>query len=183
MAPSVRRPILCLVHRVPYPPDKGDRIRAFHLLRHLSRHAAIHLACLADEPVSDETVTALGRYCERVAVFPVGRTRWARALASLIRGNTISEGAFHVPALADTVRAWAADTDFAALFASSSAMVPYLRLEQLRHIPAVVDLVDVDSQKWFDYAARARGWRSWLYRIEGRRSRAWRSICPSRFGP
>ena len=133
--------------------------------------------------VSEETLTALRRYCERVAVFPVGWSRWGRALASLLRGNTISEGAFQVPALADTLRAWAADTEFAAMLASSSAMAPYLSLEQLRHIPAVVDLVDVDSQKWFDYAAsRAAGGRGCI----GSKDVAcvpWRSNCPSRLGP
>ena len=35
--------LLYVVHRTPFPPDKGDRIRAFHLLRHLSRRAAVHL--------------------------------------------------------------------------------------------------------------------------------------------
>ena len=57
--------ILLLGHRVPYPPAKGDRIRNFHLLKHLSRHAAVQLACLADEPVSDETLAELRPYCAR----------------------------------------------------------------------------------------------------------------------
>ena len=71
-----RPDILYLVHRVPYPPDKGDRIRAFHLLRWLSERAAVHLACLADEPVGEGVAAALGRYCQRVAVVRLGR--WTR---------------------------------------------------------------------------------------------------------
>jgi sugar transferase (PEP-CTERM/EpsH1 system associated) len=50
-------------------------------------------------------------------------------------------------------------------------MVPYLRLPELRDVPAVVDLVDVDSQKWLDYAAASSGPRAWLYRLEGNRLR------------
>jgi sugar transferase (PEP-CTERM/EpsH1 system associated) len=50
-------------------------------------------------------------------------------------------------------------------------MVPYLRRAELRDVPAVIDLVDVDSQKWFDYAAGRRGPKAWLYRTEGRRLR------------
>jgi sugar transferase (PEP-CTERM/EpsH1 system associated) len=50
-------------------------------------------------------------------------------------------------------------------------MVPYLRMEELRGVPAVVDLVDVDSQKWLDYAAASRGPSAWLYRAEGRQLR------------
>ena len=50
MANRTRPNLLYLVHRLPYPPDKGDRIRSFHLVKCLSRHANLHLACLADEP-------------------------------------------------------------------------------------------------------------------------------------
>jgi sugar transferase (PEP-CTERM/EpsH1 system associated) len=166
----MRPNILYLVHRVPYPPDKGDRIRAYHLLRFLSRRAAVHLACLADEPVPPEAVAALRRYCERVAVIRLGRwTRWACALGSLLCGGTVTAGAFRSAGLRAVVRQWAAETAFAAAVASASSMVPYLRLPQVRGVPAVVDLVDVDSQKWFDYAAGSRWPLSWLYAAEGRR--------------
>lgn len=175
LAPSdgVLRPnILYVVHRVPYPPDKGDRIRAFHLLRFLSQHAAVHLACLADEPITDEVVKALEGYAARVAVFPVGGwSRWRRILGSLALGGTATEGAFHSTSLQTAFRAWCADTSFHATLSSSSAMAWYQQLPGLRHVPAVIDLVDVDSQKWFDYARASRGPRSWLYGLEGRRLR------------
>jgi sugar transferase (PEP-CTERM/EpsH1 system associated) len=175
---SGRSHILYVVHRVPYPLDKGDRIRAFHLLRYLSRHANVHLACLADEPASEETQAVLRRYCHRLSVISLGRTRWVRGLASLIRGGTVSEGVFHAPELVATIRAWAAHTPFTAALASSSAVAPYLRLRELESIPAIVDLVDVDSQKWLDYASSG-GWRSWLYHMEGRRLRAVEQPMPS----
>ena len=91
----MKRPnILYLVHRLPYPPDKGDRIRAFHLLRYLSRRANLHLASLADEPISEAAVTALKQYCQRVAVVRLGRwSRWLRALGGLPRQNLDVEGA------------------------------------------------------------------------------------------
>src|SRR4051794_34799603 len=99
--------ILYLVHRVPYPPDKGDRIRAFHLLEWLSGQADVHLACLADEPVTPKAVEALEARCARVAVVPIGGPgRWTRALTSLARGGTVTEGAFASPALRDTLRGW-----------------------------------------------------------------------------
>jgi sugar transferase (PEP-CTERM/EpsH1 system associated) len=164
--------VLYVVHRVPCPPDKGDRIRAFHILRHLSRRADVHLACLADEPVPDAARSALGQLCARVAVVRLGRrSRWARALGSLAAGGSISQGAFSSPELVRVVRRWAGETRFRASLASASSVAPYLRVPELAGVPAVVDLVDVDSQKWFDYAADARGPRAWLYRLEGRRLR------------
>lgn len=176
----MRPNLLYLVHRLPYPPDKGDRIRAYHLLRFLARRGAVHLACLADEPVPDEAVAALRRICERVAVVRLGRwTRWASALGSLVCGGTVTEGAFRSAELRTLVRQWAATTAFDAAVASASSMVPYLRLKELREVPAVVDLVDVDSQKWFDYAAVSRRPLSWLYRTEGRRLRRLEGSLPS----
>lgn len=171
--------LLYVVHRLPYPLDKGDRIRAFHLLRYLSRHFHVHLACLADEPASEASLAVLRHYCYRLAVIPLGRTRWLRAMTSLLCGRTVSEGAFHSPALAATLRDWTAHTTFGAALASSSAMAPYLRSPELASVPAIVDLVDVDSQKWLDYAEAGAGWRTWLYRTEGRRLRALEQPMPS----
>jgi sugar transferase (PEP-CTERM/EpsH1 system associated) len=163
--------LLYLVHRLPYPPDKGDRIRSFHLLRCLSRRTAVHLACLADEPVPDDALVTLRRYCARVAVVRLGATRWLHALRSLALGGTITEGAFRSSALQTIVRDWAREVRFDAALASASSMVPYLKQPELRHVPAVVDLVDVDSQKWQDYADISRGAWTWLFRLESRRLR------------
>jgi sugar transferase (PEP-CTERM/EpsH1 system associated) len=170
---------LYLVHRLPYPPDKGDRIRAYHVIRHLSRRAHVYLACLADEPVPEESVRALESLCTRVRVVPLGTSRWARALSSAVRGGTVTAGAFYSPRMVRLLRKWTAETPFVAALASSSGMVPYLRRRELGGVPAVVDLVDVDSQKWFDYAAASRGAWTTLYRTEGHRLRRLESSLPS----
>lgn len=164
--------ILHLAHRFPYPPDKGDRIRTFHILRFLQQRANVHLACLSDEPTTPETVNALRDHCERLAVIPQGAfTRWPNALGAFLRGRTVTEGAFHSRTLQQTLGDWGRETRFDAIVVSASGMIPYLQIESLRDIPVVIDLVDVDSQKWLDYA-RAKPWPwSWLYRTEGRRLR------------
>jgi polysaccharide biosynthesis protein PslH len=167
-----RPDILHLTHRVPYPPDKGDRIRSFHTLRFLSRHARVHLASLADEPVAPGALSALERYCARVAVVPISRwLRNVRALVSLLRSRSATAGAFNVPRLHTLLDDWTRDTHFDVCLASASSMIPYLRTDALRRVPAVVDLVDVDSQKWLDFAAASRGPRAWFYRAEGRQLR------------
>jgi sugar transferase (PEP-CTERM/EpsH1 system associated) len=171
---SGRRPrILYVVHRVPYPPDKGDRIRTFQMLRYLAKRADVYLGCLADEPVDAQVLSTLHSYCARIAVVPVSRTwRLAKALGSLALGGTATQGAFSSGKLRAVLRQWGRMTTFDFTLASSSSMAPYLRLPELAHVPAVVDLIDVDSQKWLDYAQSASAPKSWLYRIEGRRLRA-----------
>jgi sugar transferase (PEP-CTERM/EpsH1 system associated) len=179
-AEPTRPRVLYLVHRVPYPPDKGDRIRSFHLLRYLSRRADVYLACLADEPVSDETRAALKRLCAGVAIVPLGNwSRWLRVPGALLGGRSISEGVFHSPPLVEVLRDWARQTSFHVSLASASSMVPYQRLDELQEVPAVVDLMDVDSQKWLDYAAAERGLRARLFLTEGRRLRELEQTLPS----
>src|SRR5690606_3846588 len=68
-APATR--VLMLTHRVPYPPDRGDRIRAWHLLRELSAAFDVSLACLADEPVSAEAYARLKLHADRLHVRPI----------------------------------------------------------------------------------------------------------------
>jgi sugar transferase (PEP-CTERM/EpsH1 system associated) len=164
--------VLYLTHRVPFPPDKGDRIRNYHLLRQLARRGEVWLGCLADEPAGPEAIAELDRLCNRVAVVPVSRRlRWLRAGVSLLGGGSLSEGAFDEPRLRAVVRQWAGEVRFHAVAISASSMVPYLGEPGVAGMPAVVDLVDVDSQKWFDFADTARAPRRWLYRLEGHRVR------------
>lgn len=163
--------ILYLVHRVPYPPNRGDRIRSYHLLRFLAEHAEVDLACLADEAVEPAQTAELSRLCGRVAIERLGPSRWWRAARTLACGRSASEGLFDSPRLARTVTGWARQARYDRAIAFCSSMVPYLNLPGLRDIPALVDLVDVDSQKWFDYAAGARGIKRGLFHWEGRRVR------------
>jgi sugar transferase (PEP-CTERM/EpsH1 system associated) len=178
---DVTRPnLLYLVHRLPYPPDKGDRIRSYHLLRYLARRANVYLACLADEPVAPEATAALKGLCVRLAVVPLaGWVRWLRAPGSLLSGRTITEGVFHSPALVEILREWAGEVRFHVSLASASSMVSYQRLDELRQVPAVVDLMDVDSQKWLDYADSERGLRGRVYRTESQRLRELEQTLPT----
>ena len=163
--------LLFLTHRLPYPPDKGDRIRTYHLLRYLARYANVHLIAVADEPVPPEAKEPLAQLCTRVASIPVGHSRWVGALESLALGGSISEGAYRLPALKKLITDWSKEVEYSAVIASASSLAQYLRLPGLAHATKIVDVVDVDSQKWFDYAAATAPPKSWLYALEGRRLR------------
>jgi polysaccharide biosynthesis protein PslH len=166
-----RPQILYVVHRVPYPPNRGDRIRSYHILDYLSKRADVHLATLADEPISNETMHALRSRCKSVAIERLGKTRWLNGAKSLARGRSATEGLFWSRRLQRTIRDWAGQIRFDAAVLYCSSVFQYLSVPQLEDLPAIVDLVDVDSQKWFDYAARARGLKRFLFRLEGGRTR------------
>ncbi|MCX7700333.1 MAG: TIGR03087 family PEP-CTERM/XrtA system glycosyltransferase [Gemmataceae bacterium] len=171
-------PILYLTHRVPHPPNRGDRIRNWHLLQFLAHRHPVWLACLADEPVPTESDDILRKLCSRVEIVPVHMTRWFHGAFSLVRGQSISEGVFQSTRLRRVVEGWCGEVRFRAAVVSASSLVPYLELPELRHTPKIVDLVDVDSQKWLDYAATMKPPRSWLFALEGRRLRKVESRLP-----
>lgn len=152
-----RRRLLFLAHRIPYPPDKGDKIRAWHMLEHLLDGWEVDLACLVDDPADLPHLDTLRRCCARVehGVIAPGN-RILRALRGLRPGLPISLGWFHDTRLASWVRERLAARHYDAVLAYSSAMAPYAMGPEARGTLRVLDMVDVDSEKWVAYAAGAR---------------------------
>lgn len=161
--------LLFLSHRIPYPPNKGDKIRSFHLLRHLARRFVVHVGTFIDDEDDWQYVEALKAQCNggEVLVRPLRkRPATARSLIGLATGEALS-----LPYYRDaTLRRWVDDllarrpVRRAVVF--SSPMAQYLE----RHaILRVADIVDVDSDKWTQYAAKARWPTRWIYAREGRR--------------
>lgn len=163
--------LLYLVHRVPYPPNRGDRIRSYHLLRFLAERYNVFLACLADEPVSHNTRSTLSELCAEVSIIRLGRRRWLRAGTSLLCGRSLTEGLFYSPQLMKDIDQWSRRINFSSVVVYCSSMAPYLRAPLLSDVPTVVDLVDVDSQKFYDYAKLARFPKRLILSTEGRRVR------------
>lgn len=165
--------ILYITHRVPWPPDRGDRIRTWNILKFLAQRADVDLICLADEPVSKETRQALNQVTHRLAIVPhTGARRYVRGALSLLSGKTVTEGLFESRVLKSLVRLWGAQTEYTAALASSSGIARYLQKPLLQHSGRIwVDLIDVDSQKWLDYAGSSRFPMSQVYGLEGARLR------------
>ncbi len=169
-SPSKLPELLVLTHRIPFPPDRGDRIRSWNIIQHLSKRANISLACVTSEPIDTRASEALRKVCCRVAIAPVGKSaRWIKAGAKLVSGRSMTEGLFWSSRLAKTLDHWADTLKFDSVLVYCSSMMPYVYRKRLSHIPRVVDLVDVDSQKWRDYAARSPKWKKLLYRAEASR--------------
>lgn len=160
--------VLFLAHRIPYPPDKGDKIRSCRELDYLSTCHRVWCACFVDEPNESPNVEALRARCEDVVAIRLKKPdSLLRGIRGLLCGRTVTESYYAHPRMHRTVAAWCSVIDFDAVLAFSSSMAPYaLRAEAKRRI---LDLCDVDSEKWFDYAANVRRPLRWLYRMEGSR--------------
>jgi sugar transferase (PEP-CTERM/EpsH1 system associated) len=88
--------ILFLVSRVPYPLEKGDKLRAFHHLRLLSEKHSVTLVALADQPVHPEAKAILGHYCKDIHIISLPRiSRLLNLVAVLFNGKPFSSGYFY----------------------------------------------------------------------------------------
>lgn len=164
-----RLPLLFLCHRIPYPPDKGDKIRSWHLLRELSKDFAIHLATFVDNDDDWIHVPTLRAYCDRVSCLPLNpRRATLRSLPGFFLGDPLGLHYYGSRAMQREVRHCLGALDIQCVLVFSSVMARFLP-EHQRLKRLVVDFVDVDSDKWLQYAPRKAWPLSWVYRREGER--------------
>jgi sugar transferase (PEP-CTERM/EpsH1 system associated) len=151
--------LLFLCHRIPYPPEKGEKIRAWHLLDHLARRWEIELGCLVDDRADLDHLPVLQRRCAAVEWRPAfsRRATAARALLHARPGLPLTLGWFHDPSLHAWARAGLAAGRYEAVFVYSSAMAPYAMGPEAQRpgVRRLLDLVDIDSEKWAAYAVGA----------------------------
>ncbi len=151
--------ILFLAHRAPFPPDRGDRIRAFNVLRYLAPRAKVHLIAFGDEVVPDGLV-------DSATLIPLRKSRRRAAVEALATGRPISLAAFHDHRFADAVSQCLPRNTIDAIYVFSSQMAQYVPAGFTGRV--VMDFVDVDSEKFADYARSARNSRAWLFAREAR---------------
>ena len=160
--------ILFLTHRTPYPPDKGEKIRAFHELKHQCAHHEVDLFCLADAADELRHADQLKQFCRSVSITVTGKIgRLLRGGRSFVCGRPISFGHFECPELQRAVAEALSRQNYDLIFVNCSSMAQYVPASC--RIPMVVDFVDADSNKFFQYAAASGAPLSWLYASEGRR--------------
>lgn len=158
--------ILFLCHRLPYPPDKGERIRAFHELKYLAARHEVDLLCFADSPGDGEYESVFRDMCRSVHVEVLSpTTRRLRAAWAGIRGESMSAAFFYSPKFARKMRQMLERT-YDLVFVYCSAMGRFI--PQPAAAPIVADFVDADSAKWAQYAQGCSPPRSWLYQQESR---------------
>lgn len=163
--------MLILTQRFPYPPDRGDRIRSYNLIRFLAEHFDITVGCTTHEPIPSENFSYLRGMVSEVMVGKIGKwTKYRRAAQSVSVGASISEGYFYSPELAKSARKLHAIKPFDALLVYCSSMFQYRNLAGLSNVPTVVDLVDVDSQKWRQLSKDSSGFKRQIYRVEAYRT-------------
>ncbi len=165
--------VLFLSHRLPYAPNRGDRVRAFHLLHELSRWAAVNIVSLAHDDDEAARGPELSGVARRVAIARVPRVRnLVRAALALPTSIPTTHAMLDSPNLGPMTDALVAESRPDVVFCFCTGIAPLIFRPSLAKIPVVLDMVDVDSEKWAALAASSSMPRSWVYAREARVLRA-----------
>jgi len=159
--------ILYLAHRIPFPPNKGDKIRSHQALRHLARRHDVWCACFVDDPEDLRHVSALGDICRGVIALPLHRrSAVLRGLGRLAIDEPATEGFYHDRRMQVRLRDLSRRIKFDAALFFSSSMGQYA--DDVRARRKVIDFCDLDSRKWAALARITRPPRSWMLAAEAR---------------
>ena len=143
--------LLLLVHRIPYPPNKGDKIRSYHLLKHLAAQYRVHLGTFIDDVDDWRYVDDVKAFCADtcfVKLHPVSAR--ILSLRGFLTGKPLTLTYYRSNELRRWVRETMAAHSIQRVVAFSSAMAQFA--DEFTHARRVMDFVDVDSDKWAQYA-------------------------------
>ncbi len=160
--------LLFLSHCVPNPPDKGEKIRAYHEVACLASRYRVHLVCFARNEDEVRAAHQLSGRCATVYVERLSpRLALLRAAVRFAFGGCLNMAFYWSAAMKAHVDSLARQVPFAATLAYSAVMAPYAP----RQLPLLFDMLDVDSEKWLWYAQSRRP--GFLFRLEAHRLRRW----------
>lgn len=161
--------LLLLVHRIPYPPNKGDKIRSFNLMKALSEHYDIHLGCFIDDPFDQQYIATLSQWCNSVCCLSLNK--WRAKLSGLtgfLSNKAITLPYYYSAAMASWVKHTLQAHNIANVLVYSSSMAQYVDASAYQQLTRVIDFVDIDSDKWRQYADKSSGIKRWFYQREAR---------------
>lgn len=171
-ADSRAREILFLAHRIPFPPDRGDKIRSYNIVKRLAQIAPVHIATFADDAADAahqaDLCDAMGSRLASLYVEQRRRSKPFSLVAGTLTGRSASMAAFASRGMHDHVRRLLAARTVSTIFAFSGQMAQYVP-ENTSNLRFVMDFVDVDSAKIESYADDAAVPLNWLYRREAAR--------------
>ena len=159
--------LLFLAHRIPFPPNKGDKIRSFHWLKHLARKHRVYLGAFVDDPNDWGYQDKINEYCEEACLLPLSpKGAKFKSLQGFVKGQPLTLPYYSDGRMRRWVKQLLENKNIDSIFVFSSAMAQFV--DVTLPIRKVIDFVDVDSDKWQQYAESKPFWSAWVFRREGR---------------
>jgi len=163
-------PLLLLVHRIPYPPNKGDKIRSFNLLKSLAQQFRIYLGAFVDDYNDWQYHKILENYCVSLFLRPLNPVvAKIRSITGIFRQQPLSLPYYYDRRMQQWVSQMLAQNDIKNIMVFSSTMAQYVVSDNLKSCRRVADFVDVDSEKWLQYSNSASFPKNIIYKREAKR--------------
>jgi sugar transferase (PEP-CTERM/EpsH1 system associated) len=164
--------ILFVCHRLPYPPNRGGKIRSYNMIGHLSEKHSVVVASLAHTEQELREGEGLKNHCEEVIaeVLP-DRSRWLHAVNALPTKTPSSVAYFWSPRLYSRIRERLVRNQFDVIFVHCAFVAQYVA--DWRNGFRVLDFGDMDSAKWAEYAQSRAFPLSLGYALEAKKLRAY----------
>ena len=159
--------ILFLCHRIPFPPDRGDKIRSYHLLKALAEIAPVHVGCFADDDRDMGFASDMKAISASQCVLRRDRSKIVAGLTGLAKRQPLLVALFDHPALRQWVARTLAARPLAAVVAYSAQMAHFVPMLP-PGVRFLMDFGDFDSAKYAAYGAQGSGPMAWINRREGR---------------
>jgi len=171
--------ILYLVHRIPFPPNKGDKVRSFHLLKYLSSRHDVYLGTFVDDPADWKYVAPVEKLCTNVYFSKLNPLKGKlRSLIGFFVGKPLTLEYYFDVGLKRWVNRLIQKKLIDKIIIFSSAMSQYV--DDIVGVEILVDFVDVDSLKWAEYAENHGIPMSWIYRREASKLLAYERFVANR---
>ena len=159
--------LLFLAHRIPYPPNKGDKIRSYHLLKYLTNAYTVHLGAFIDDPNDWKYPDKLDAICAETFYLGLNPFRSKiKSLQGLLTNEALSLPYYKNQAMQDWVNKTINSYSIKKVLIFSSVMAQYIN--ETHDVEMIVDFVDVDSDKWRQYAISKKGLSAWIYKRESK---------------
>ncbi|HEX4693934.1 TIGR03087 family PEP-CTERM/XrtA system glycosyltransferase [Sphingomonas sp.] len=158
--------VLFLAHRSPFPPDRGDKIRAYNILKYLAARTPVHLLAFADDK-RDLDSAGLASLTASCKIVWRGKSRVVAMLEALASGKPASLTAFDSAEMRAAVADVLGRGDIDTIYVFSGQMAQYL--PEGTRARVIMDFCDMDSLKFADYAKTATGPMRWLMQREADR--------------
>ncbi len=157
--------LLFLAHRIPYPPNKGDKIRSYHFLKHLASKYNVHLGTFIDDSNDWQYRNKLESICAETFYLGIKPFQAKiKSLRGLMVGEPLSLPYYKNQAMQAWVNKTITNNSIKKVLIFSSVMAQFIN--KSHDVEMIVDFVDVDSDKWRQYAESKKGLTSWIYKRE-----------------
>ncbi|MDB1123724.1 TIGR03087 family PEP-CTERM/XrtA system glycosyltransferase [Vibrio algarum] len=164
----MKEKLLYLCHRIPYPPNKGDKIAAYNILKFLNQHFDVYLGCFIDNPEDNQYQEYVRSLCKEACFVPLNpNLAKLKGISAFASGLPITVPHYGSRTLQKWVNQTVNSLSLDKVFVFSSCMAQFvLNRDSAGTLHHVMHFVDIDSDKWRQYAEKTHGVMRWIYQRE-----------------